>query len=192
MFQRVVGPEDTTSNQDVKHQYKGDDATTTEHRRKDTVKTSTSFTTQHFYEVLFVLLISQKLFFPCDYGCNLVNRYETAQRKSNTNDEIRYPINEHSNRHGSRPWSLGEQLGSNHPGDRAGTHREEHDKTKCRHDRQGEATKIKIPKFSMQAYQQDHLNAGLHQHPDSESHCESFQPLQGHTVLTRDTTNKYL
>nr|CAD7569664.1 unnamed protein product [Timema californicum] len=76
-------------------------------------------------------------------------------RKSNTNDEIRYPINEHSNRHGSRPWSLGEQLGSNHPGDRAGTHREEHDKTKCRHDRQGEATKIKIPKFSMQAYQQD-------------------------------------
>nr|CAD7456794.1 unnamed protein product [Timema tahoe] len=76
-------------------------------------------------------------------------------RKSNTNDEICYPINKHSNRHGGGPRSLGEQFSSNHPGDRAGTHREEHDETKCRHDRQGEATKVKTPKLSMQAYQQD-------------------------------------
>lgn len=51
-----------------------------------------------------------------------LQRWET-----DANEEIRYPIDEHRNRHGGWAGPLREQLGSDHPRDGAGPEGEEHD-----------------------------------------------------------------
>lgn len=56
------------------------------------------------------------------------------RRKANANKEISHPVDEHGNGHGSRSWTLREQLCRDHPGNGTRPQREENDKEeRCNH-----------------------------------------------------------
>lgn len=55
--------------------------------------------------------------------------------EADADDEISHPVDQHGDGHGAGPRALREQLGGDHPRDRAGTHGEEYHKTQRRYNR---------------------------------------------------------